>query len=60
MKAFDADILSELFRGAADCVNRAATIPIDLQAVPIVVVEEILRGRLNVVYPLSLQLPPGL
>lgn len=49
MKAFDADILSELFRGTADYVNRAAAIPIDLQAVPIVVIEEILRGRLNVV-----------
>lgn len=49
MKVFDADILSELFRGEVDYVNRASAIPIELQAVPIVVVEEILRGRLNVV-----------
>jgi tRNA(fMet)-specific endonuclease VapC len=49
MKAFDADILSELFRGTVAYVNRAAAVPSDSQAVPIVVVEEILRGRLNVV-----------
>lgn len=49
MKAFDADVLSELFRGTAEYVTRAAAIPIDEQAVPVVVVEEILRGRLNVV-----------
>lgn len=47
--AFDADILSELFRGSAGYVNRALTIPSDQHAIPIVVVEEVLRGRLNVV-----------
>lgn len=49
MKAFDADILSELFRGTVAYVNRATAVPSDSQAVPIVVVEEILRGRLKVV-----------
>lgn len=49
MRAFDADILSELFRGTAEYVQRAEAIPIEQQAVTIVVVEETLRGRLNVV-----------
>ena len=47
MIAFDADILSDLFRGVPECVQRAEAIPADEQALPVVVVEEILRGRLN-------------
>jgi tRNA(fMet)-specific endonuclease VapC len=49
MKAFDADILSELFRGSTEHVQRAMAIPAEQQSIPIVVVEEILRGRLNMV-----------
>lgn len=49
MKSFDADILSELFRGSAKYVSRALAIPADQQSIPIVVVEEVLRRRLNVV-----------
>jgi tRNA(fMet)-specific endonuclease VapC len=49
MKAFDADVLSELFRGTSMYVERAALIPSDKQAVTIIVIEEMLRGRLNVI-----------
>lgn len=47
MIAFDADILSEVFRGSSNYVRRAEAIPADQQAIPVVVVEEVLRGRLN-------------
>jgi len=47
MIAFDADILSELFRGSPKHVRRAEAIPADEQTLPVVVMEEILRGRLN-------------
>ena len=47
MIAFDADILSELFRGSPKYVRRAEAIPADEQSLPVVVMEEILRGRLN-------------
>jgi tRNA(fMet)-specific endonuclease VapC len=47
MIAFDADVLSEIFAGNAAFVARAASIPIHEQAVPIIVIEEIIRGRLN-------------
>lgn len=46
MIAFDTDVLTELLRGRPDYVTRAAAIPPDQQTVPIVVVEEIMRGRL--------------
>ncbi len=49
MKAFDADVLSELFRGTPKYAERADAIPSDQQAIPIVVVEEMMRGRLNVI-----------
>src|SRR5262245_45420291 len=49
MKAFDTDILTEILLDNAAYVERAAAIPLDQQAVPILVVEEILRGRLNVI-----------
>jgi hypothetical protein len=45
MIAFDA----ELFRGTRKHVDRAALIPPDQQVITIVVVEEILRGRLNII-----------
>jgi predicted nucleic acid-binding protein len=47
MVAFDADILSEILRSRAKYVERASRIPVEDQAVPVVVVEEIFRGRLN-------------
>jgi hypothetical protein len=47
MIAFDADALTEILAGDATCTQRAALIPIQEQTVPIVVVEEIIRGRLN-------------
>lgn len=47
MKAFDADVLSDVLSGDSALVARAAAIPPREQAVPIIVIEEILRGRLN-------------
>jgi len=49
MIAFDTDVLTGILLGHVDDVTRAATIPDHDQAVPIIVVEEILRGRLNVI-----------
>jgi tRNA(fMet)-specific endonuclease VapC len=49
MVAFDTDVLTEILLGNAVFVERASAIPIHEQAVPIVVVEEIVRGRLNVI-----------
>jgi tRNA(fMet)-specific endonuclease VapC len=47
MIAFDADILTEILAGNSRVVSRAALILIEEQAVPIIVIEEIVRGRLN-------------
>jgi tRNA(fMet)-specific endonuclease VapC len=47
MIAFDADVLTGILAGDDQYVQQAALIPIPDQAVPIVVVEEIVRGRLN-------------
>ncbi|HUT11573.1 MAG TPA: type II toxin-antitoxin system VapC family toxin [Thermoguttaceae bacterium] len=49
MIAFDTDVLTEIFLGNAKYVERAAAVPASQQAVPLVVVEEIVRGRLNVI-----------
>jgi len=49
MKAFDTDVLTEILLGNPAYTERAAQIPPDQQAVPIVVVEEIVRGRLNMI-----------
>ena len=49
MTAFDTDVLTQILLGNEQCVARAAAIPGDQQAVPIVVSEEILRGRLSVI-----------
>ncbi|MHC4405806.1 MAG: hypothetical protein ACYTG0_39680 [Planctomycetota bacterium] len=49
MIAFDTDVLTQILLGDAEFVGRAAAIPPHEQAVPIVVVEEIIRGRLNVI-----------
>lgn len=47
MIAFDADVLSDILQGSPALSQRAAQIPVQEQTVPIIVVEEILRGRLN-------------
>jgi tRNA(fMet)-specific endonuclease VapC len=49
MIAFDADVLTLIAAGDARCTQKAALIPEADQAVPIVVAEQLLRGRLNVV-----------
>ena len=49
MIAFDTDVLTEILQGDAVCVARASAIAVSDQAVPIIVLEEILRGRLNIV-----------
>jgi tRNA(fMet)-specific endonuclease VapC len=49
MKAFDTDILTEILAGNPAYAERIASVPIDEQVVPIVAVEEIIRGRLNVI-----------
>jgi len=47
MKAFDTDILTEILSGNPAYADRIANVPSDEQAVPIVVIEEIIRGRFN-------------
>ncbi|MGH9840223.1 MAG: type II toxin-antitoxin system VapC family toxin [Blastocatellia bacterium] len=49
MIAFDTDVLTEILMGNAPFVSRAATIPVHEQAVPVIAIEEIIRGRLNVI-----------
>jgi tRNA(fMet)-specific endonuclease VapC len=49
MVAFDTDVLTEILVGNAVFVERASTIPVHEQAVPVIVIEEIVRGRLDVI-----------
>lgn len=49
MIAFDTDVLVELLKGNPLFVARASRIPREEQLVPSVVIEEILRGRLNAI-----------
>jgi tRNA(fMet)-specific endonuclease VapC len=49
MIAFDTDVLTEILMGNAALVRLATTIPVPEQAVPVIVLEEILRGRLHVI-----------
>ena len=49
MIAFDTDILTKILMGAPEFVIRASSMPRHEQAVPIVVIEEIIRGRLQVI-----------
>ena len=49
MIAFDTDILTEILVEALEFVTRASSIPRHEQAVPVVVIEEIMRGRLQVI-----------
>lgn len=49
MIAFDTDVFTEILLGNASFVARATAISIYEQAVPIIVVEEMIRGRLSVI-----------
>lgn len=49
MIAFDTNVLTEILAGNGSVVMRAAAIPIQQQTVPVIVIEEIIRGRLNVI-----------
>ena len=49
MIAFDADVLTELLAGRADFIQRAVLLSSEIQAVPVIVIEEIVRGRLNTI-----------
>ena len=49
MIAFDTDVLSEILLGHEEYSQRAAAIPPAEQAVPLIVIEELLRGRLNAI-----------
>src|SRR6478735_5517215 len=49
MKAFDTDILTEILAGNPVYAERLANVPPGEQVVPIIVIEEIVRGRLNVI-----------
>ena len=49
MTAFDTDVLSDVFRNIPAAVARAATIPPADQVLPVVTVEEVLRGRLDAI-----------
>ena len=49
MTDFDTDVLTGILRGNAEFVRRAAATPAAEHAVPVVVIEEILRGRLSVI-----------
>ena len=49
MKAFDTDILTEILLGNPAYAQRIANVPLAEQAVSIVAVEEIIRGRLNTI-----------
>ncbi len=49
MIAFDTDVLTGILMDRAGFADRASRIAADQQAVPVIVIEEIMRGRLNVV-----------
>jgi tRNA(fMet)-specific endonuclease VapC len=49
MKAFDTDVLTEILAGNPAYAERIAKVPPEEQVVPIVVVEELIRGRLNAI-----------
>lgn len=49
MKAFDTDVLTEIMAGNPAYAERLAKVPPEEQLASIVAVEEIIRGRLNVI-----------
>jgi tRNA(fMet)-specific endonuclease VapC len=49
MKAFDTDILTEILKGNPAYAERIGNVPLEEQSAPVVAIEEILRGRLNII-----------
>lgn len=49
MIAFDTDVMTEVLLGNVAFVERATAIPASEQAVPVIVLEEVMRGRLNMI-----------
>jgi predicted nucleic acid-binding protein len=49
MKAFDTDVLSELLLGNAAYLQRLNAIPEADRVIPVVALEEVLRGRLDAI-----------
>jgi tRNA(fMet)-specific endonuclease VapC len=49
MKAFDTDILTEILAGNPAYAERIANVRLEEQSAPIVAIEEVLRGRLNII-----------
>ncbi len=49
MIAFDTDVLTEILLGNAAFLQRVSAIPIAEQSLPVIVIEEIMRGRLNII-----------
>jgi tRNA(fMet)-specific endonuclease VapC len=47
MTAFDTDVLSDILVGNAACLQRLSLVPAADRVVPVVVLEEVLRGRLD-------------
>ena len=45
MIAFDTDVLTEILLGNAIFAQRASAIPLAEQSLPVVVIEEIMRGQ---------------
>jgi tRNA(fMet)-specific endonuclease VapC len=49
MKAFDTDVLTLIFRGNAAYIQKLAQIPALERSIPIVVADQVLRGRLHAI-----------
>lgn len=49
MKAFDTDVLTLIYLGDPGYFKKAAQIPAAERSIPIVVAEQVLRGRLNAI-----------
>lgn len=49
MKAFDTDILTEILAGNPAYMDRIANLPVAEQSAPIIAIEEVIRGRLQVI-----------
>lgn len=49
MKAFETDVLTEILAGNPAYAERIANVPLEEQSAPLVAIEEVLRGRLNVI-----------
>ena len=49
MKAFDSDVLTLIGVGNAACIQRASVLPESEQGIPIIVAEQLIRGRFNTI-----------